>query len=71
MQEPNLIQEELVYGLGRQLEALRLEIRAASRRRSEDNDEANHYEIKADDLAAEAESALGSPLRSSEARRGN
>ena len=71
MQEPNPIQEEIAYGLGRQLEALRLEMRAVSRRRGGDDNDANYYEIKADGLAAEAESALGNPLRSSEARRGD
>ncbi len=70
MQEPNIVQEEVAYGLGRQLEALRLEIRAAARRRMNDHGDAGHYEYKADQAALEAESALGNPIRSSEARHG-
>lgn len=70
MQEPNIVHEEIAYGLGCQLEALRLEIRAATRRRIGDNGDANHYEGKADDLAVKAEMALSNPIRSSEARHG-
>ncbi|KKN17571.1 hypothetical protein LCGC14_0964370 [marine sediment metagenome] len=69
MQEPDMIKEEIAYGLGRQIEALRLEIRAASRRRGGDDGDGNYYEIRADSAAAQAESALGKPIRSSEARR--
>ncbi len=60
--------EELMYGLGCQLEALRLELRAASRRGGGDADDANHYEYKADDIAEEAHRALGHPGSSSETR---
>ena len=70
MQEPDIVREETAYGLGRQLEALRLEIRALGRRQREDDGDANYLEVKADEEAAIAESALGNPLRSSEARRG-
>lgn len=70
MAEPNPVQEEIARGMGLQLEALRLEIRAASRRRGGDGDEAGFYEVKADGYAVAAEAALGSPLRSYEARTG-
>ena len=63
--------EELMYGIGLQLEALRLEMRAAShRQRGNDDDAAAHLEVRADVLAAEAGSSLANPIRSSEARKG-
>ncbi|KKM73050.1 hypothetical protein LCGC14_1414390 [marine sediment metagenome] len=66
MQEPDIVKEEQMYGLGCMLEALRLEIRAMSRRR--DGGEAAYYEYKADGMAEKGHMSLSHPVPSSETR---
>ncbi|KKL12626.1 hypothetical protein LCGC14_2533840 [marine sediment metagenome] len=68
MQEPDIVKEEQMYGLGCMLEALRLEIRAISRRRDGDGGDAAQYESKADDMAQKGGMALSHPVPSSETR---
>ncbi len=68
MQEPNIVKEEQMYGLGCMLEALRLEIRAISRRRDGDGGDAAHYEYKADGMAEKGHMSLSHPVPSSETR---
>ncbi|KKN19780.1 hypothetical protein LCGC14_0942290 [marine sediment metagenome] len=70
MQEPDRVREELAYGLGCQLEALRLEIRAASRRRHDDPGDALHYERRADSMAEKGHMALTHPRIEPAPRRG-
>ena len=54
--------EELIYGIGHMLEAMRLEMRATSRRRDGDAKDALYYENKADAESALAAPAINNPL---------
>ena len=68
MQEPDLVREEQMYGLGCQLEALRLEMRAYSRRRDGDGGDGGYYEHKADGMAEKGHMALSHPVQSHKER---